>query len=132
MTIFANSIAGFSSVITLSKLKLNIKLGVGAEERSVPQEVDISFKFFSRNAFKGCETDDIKDTVCYYEISEIVKEHCGGGEFRLLEYLCHGLYKKVREKISPEIKIWVLVEKCRPPIENLEGVTSFEYSDLWE
>jgi dihydroneopterin aldolase len=123
---------GFSSVLSLSELNLPINLGITDDEMRNKQEVSISFKFFFKDKPLGCKTDNIKDTVCYHEISNLVKEYCENKEFRLLEYICYGLYNKIKAAIPPNIKIWIRIEKCNPPIEQLVGSTSFEYTDVWE
>ncbi len=124
--------SGFSSVISLNDLRVYINLGVGEDERKNPQEVNISFRFFSKQPPNGFVTDDIKDTVCYHEISNAIKNYCEKKEFKLLEYLCNGLYKEVRATIPYTMRIWVKAEKCNPPIDNLMGSTSFEYTDMWQ
>ena len=125
-----SSNAGFSSVISLSNLKLAVNLGVTKEERDVRQQVNISFKFYLKDAPEACTTDNIHDTVCYAEMAEIVRRHCNKKDFKLLEYLCYFLYREVRKNIPPDIKIWIGVEKCNPPIEGLVGSTAFEYTDI--
>jgi len=136
MTSAVNSItalnAGFSSTISLNDLRLSVNLGVSAVERDVKQEINVSFKFFFKHQPKACGTDDIKDTVCYHEISDAVKKYCQGGEFKLLEYMCSGLYNAIRASINPDIKIWIRIEKCNPPIDGLLGSTAFEYTDIGE
>ncbi len=124
--------AGFSSVISLNDLRVYINLGVGEDERKNVQEVNISFQFLSKEQPRGCITDDINDTVCYHKISETIKNYCGNKEFKLLEFLCNGLYNEIKKITPPAMKIWVKVEKCKPPIDNLIGATSFEYTDIWQ
>lgn len=109
-----------------------VNLGVSDGERNTKQEVNVSIKLFFKNAPKGCVTDSIKDTVCYFEISNAIKEFCNKGSFKLLEYLCHGLYGEIRKGVPEDIKIWIRVEKCNTPIDDLLGSTCFEYTDIWE
>jgi dihydroneopterin aldolase len=136
MTHAVNSItvlhAGFSSSISLNDLRLMVNLGVTAHERDVKQEINVSFKFFFKKQPGACETDDIDDTVCYHKISDAVKGYCEFGQFKLLEYMCNGLYNKIRADIARDIKIWIRIEKCNPPIYGLLGSTSFESTDIWE
>ena len=122
--------SGFSSIISLNNLILSVNLGVTEDERKTPQKISVSFKFYMKGIPKSCETDNIEDTVCYAEMAELVKQHCSKKDFKLLEYLCYFLYEEIRKKIDPEVKIWVGVEKCDPPIEGLVGSTSFEYTDI--
>lgn len=122
--------SGFSSVISLNKLRISAKLGVTKEERNKPQDIDVSFRFHLQGIPKACETDNIEDTVCYHKISDLITEICSKKEFKLLEYLCYLVYKEVRKKVAQDIKIWVLVEKLTPEIEGLVGSSSFEFSDI--
>ncbi|MCE3231965.1 MAG: FolB domain protein [Rickettsiaceae bacterium] len=120
----------FSSVISLNDLLLKVNLGVTEEERNVKQDIKISFKLFFKNPPKACESDSLEETICYHDISRIVDQHCHESKVKLLEYLCFQLHKEVRKIVSEDIKIWIKVEKCNPPIEGLIGTTSFEYSDF--
>lgn len=123
---------GFSSIVSLSDLNLLINLGVTEHERHSKQAVNISFKFFFKQKPKGCETDNIEDTVCYHDVSNTVKEYCDNKEFKLLEYMCNGLYRAIRMLTPSDVKIWIKIEKCSPPIDGLIGSTSFEYTDIGE
>ncbi len=127
-----NNISGFASVISLNDLKILINLGVSKKERSKEQEVNISFKFFFLDKPEGCVTDNIKDTICYHQISDIINNFCKEKEFNLLERLCISLFNTIRPEIHESVKIWIQIEKCNPPIKNLNGTTSFEYTDLWQ
>ncbi len=118
----------YASVISLNDFRLSVNLGVPSNERSIKQEVSISFKFFFENQPQGFVTDNIKDTICYFEISQIVQHFCSKKEFQLLEFMCNGLYQEIRKAIPAAVKIWLKIEKW-PAIENLHGSTSFEYSD---
>ena len=116
---------GFFSAISLNSLRISVNLGVGQSERNNKQEVDISFKFFYKQPPEGFYSDNIKDTICYHQISEIVKNYCNSRQFRLLEYLCNGLCAEVRKVTPVDVGIWIMVEKCNPPIENLIGSNLF-------
>ncbi len=122
--------SGYNSVISLDDLLLKINLGVTDEEMNVPQDVKVSFKIYFKEPPLACSTDNVNDTVCYYKIACIIEEYCNNNKFRLLEYLCMQLHEAVREVVEKDIKIWIRVDKCRPPIKNLLGTTSFEYSDF--
>ncbi len=120
----------YSSVIELNDLRLKVNLGVGEEERSKAQDVMVNLKFFSENKPGACISDNINDTICYHKMSDLVKEFVREKEFKLLEYLCYEMYQSLRKYVGQETKIWIKIEKCNPPIENLLGSTSFTYSDL--
>ena len=118
---------GYKSAISLDDMLLKVKLGLTDREKDIPQDIKISFKLFFPDAPKACESDNINDTICYYEIFKAIKEHCAQNSYRLLEYLCHQLYKEIRKMADSSIKIWIKIEKCNPPIEGFDGVTAFEY-----
>ena len=119
-----------SGILTLENLQLDVNLGVGEDERKQKQKVNFSFKIFFTELPKGCYSDDIDDTFCYFEISNITKDFCKNKEFKLLEYLCVCLHAKIKGKIGNEVGLWLKVEKCSPPVEGLIGTTAFEYQDF--
>ncbi|MDB2414796.1 dihydroneopterin aldolase [Rickettsiales bacterium] len=120
----------YRSVISTNKLRLKMNIGVGEDERKTPQDMDISFKFFYKNPPKACQSDDINDTICYDNVIKIIKNCCCNKTYKLLEYTAYQLYKAIREETAEDIKIWIRVEKCNPPIDEVMGSTSFEYCDL--
>lgn len=121
---------GYNYVVSLNDLLIKANIGVTAAEREIPQDIKISFKLLFNKMPKACETDDIADTVCYHEIAQIALSHCNNEKVKLLECLCFGLYKKIRNVVASDIKIWIKTEKCNPPIEGMLGGTCFEYSDF--
>ena len=117
-------------IISVNSFKVSVNLGASQEERKLPQDVLISIKLYFNEAPKACFSDELEDTICYFKICETIKKYCADKEFKLLEYLNFSLYKQIRNNIDDNIKIWIKTEKAKPPIENLIGTTSFEYSDL--
>ena len=117
------------SVISLNRLSLILNLGVTDNERRVPQEVWIDYKIYFSGIPNACESDKVSDTICYHEIAEITKNYCKNKEFRLLESLCYQLYQQIRGHIDAKVGLWVRVKKCKPPIDDLLGTTSFELAD---
>lgn len=121
--------AAHSAVISLNKLRLQLRLGCTDTERATPQPVDVSVKFFFDTPPVGCMTDALADTVCYDDITTTIRNYCNGKEFHLLERLGKDLYEQVCGKAPKNAKIWVKVVKCMPPVEGLESF-DFIYSDL--
>lgn len=120
---------GYNSVVSLNDLLLKVNLGVADNEMNTPQDVLVSFKLFFKDIPTACESDNIDEAICYYEISKLIKNYCEGKSFRLLEYLCFQLYKEIKSTIGNSAKLWIRVDKCKPPVEDLKGTTSFEYGD---
>lgn len=122
--------AAHSAVISLNKLRVQLRLGWSEAERATAQSVDVSVKFLFDTPPKGCVTDALEDTVCYDDIAQAIRAHCAGREFRLLERLGKELFDVVRTNIEGrQAKLWVRVTKCAPPIEGVES-SDFVYSDL--
>ena len=99
------------------------------EERREKQEISISFRLYFDMLPSVCKTDNPFDIACYYKISEEMKSLCKGREFKTLEYLAHFLYSSLKQSIDGNIKLRICVEKCKPPVVNLQGTTSFECGD---
>jgi len=120
----------YSSTLSLNDLQLEVNLGAGKQERSVKQNILVSFKIFFPKKPKACDNDNVEDTICYFKLSQIIEDYCRNREFHLLEYLCVRLHEQLRSNMKESARLWVRVDKCKPPIENIKGTTSFEYSDL--
>jgi dihydroneopterin aldolase len=121
---------GYNSIVSLNDLLLKVNIGETKKERDIQQDKKIRFKLFYKNYPEGCITDEITETDCYHKIAEISSNYCHNNNVRLLEYLCFGLHKKIREVVASDVKIWVKIEKCNPPIAGMLGGTSFEYADF--
>lgn len=119
----------YSSIISLDNMKVSMSIGLSDEERSEKQDIILSFKLFYNKPPKACETDNIDDTSCYYQIYKIADNYCNNNSIKLLEHLCYELYKQIRKVVNDDIKIWVKAEKCKPPIDNFFGTSSFEFTD---
>ena len=121
---------GYNSVISLNDLLLKVHIGITEGEQNIPQDVNISFKFFYKDFPAGCNSDNITDTICYNKTANIVTSYCKNNKVKLLEYLCFELHKEVRKTVPDNVVVWIKVEKCDPPIEGMTGGASFEYADF--
>jgi dihydroneopterin aldolase len=121
---------GYNSVVSLNDMQLKMNIGVTSEERDLPQDIKVSFKFFYKEFPMGCNTDNIDDTVCYHKVSDIVSNYCKSNKVKLLEYLCFKLHKEIKKITPDDVTLWIKIEKCHPPIEGMLGGTSFEYADF--
>ena len=119
------------STLSLNGLRLKVKLGCHEEERQIPQTVrfDVLLRFASLP--KGCSSDELTDTVCYAEMSHKVREVCERREYQLIEKLAWDAFVELKEIIPPRVKLLVKATKEKPPVEDLEGGTTFQVGD-WE
>lgn len=120
------------SSIGLRRLRFAVKLGWGEEERKTPQFVffDIQLRFPALP--KGCITDELNETVCYGEMSGVVRQICQQGEFRLIEHLGYRVYSAVKEFIPPRHLLWVKITKEKPPVPELLDGSTFSLGDWVE
>lgn len=119
----------YPAILALDKLHLKLSLGVGAQERALPQSVYMYIKIFFPKLPLSCSNDKLDDTICYDKIVQHIKEFCHNKEFKLLEYACFQIHSRLREMIASDIKLWLKIEKCETPIAELEGPSSFSYGD---
>jgi len=116
--------------IAIKKLAVNVKLGVTDLERLASQEVLIDIDLIFPEIVKGCLSDELKDTLCYKDLSEKITNFCEAHEFKLIEYLAHEILIVIKSYIPanlPVKKINIIIYK-KPPIQNLKNCVSFKLS----
>src|SRR4051812_10502676 len=113
--------------LALNDLRLDVRLGCGADERARPQgvRVDLSIRF--DRLPEGTRSDRLDGTVCYAEISEKLRALCKEREFHLIENLAYEAYRRVHP--GAPLKLWLRVTKLKPPVNGLEGGASFELGE---
>ncbi len=76
-------------------------------------------------------TDQLEDTVCYYETVKSIQNLCQHKEFNLIEHLNADVYKTIDQGLSEKreciSKIDVTVRKMHPPVPGIHGGVSFIY-----
>ena len=117
--------AAVSTSLAVQDLELDVRLGCGAEERSVPQKVRLAFQVYFASPPDGCWTDHLGDTVCYAELSEIARAHCASREFHLVERLASELHELIRARLPEGARLDLEVTKVAPPIADLRGGVRF-------
>jgi len=116
--------------LRIDDLSLQVQLGCTAEERAVPQEVRLSVEMKFAQIPQASFSDSLIETVCYAQISHVLKEHCETRSFQLIERIgaeCFSLLKELTRKQSVEICLHV--HKVRPPVQNLIGGSHFVCGD---
>jgi dihydroneopterin aldolase len=76
------------AVINLSGIKIKARIGVGVEERSEPQTLEIDAGL-TTNIREAIIYDDITETVDYMEIVEKIQAIAMDREYRLIETLAY-------------------------------------------
>ena len=119
------------SVLEFRAARLAVRLGCTDEERAHPQDVDLDLALRFPELPAACETDALKDTVCYATLIEVARAECEGREFRLLERLGSDLLVRLRREVPVDAELWLRVTKLYPPVPGLGGGVSFALGD-WE
>lgn len=112
-------------VLSLSDLRLEARLGCGAEERARPQGVRFDLAVRFDELPEGSVTDRLDGTICYAEIAGELRGLCQEREFHLIEHLAYEAYRRV-SRVSGSRALWLKTTKLRPPVAGLEGGASFE------
>ncbi|HTO69293.1 MAG TPA: dihydroneopterin aldolase [Myxococcota bacterium] len=110
--------------------RLAVRLGCGAEERAVPQQVDLDVAVRFAELPAACESDKLGDTVCYAELIDAAREYVRRREFQLVEKLGRDLLAVLRPLVPPGAELWLRVTKLRPPVADLAGGVSFALGDF--
>lgn len=119
----------YSSVLILERLKAQVHLGVGPEERRKAQEVAIDVRFYLPQPPPAAKTDN-GEYICYHDISAQIHALCVRQEYRLIEFLTHEIYRLLRKETPAEVKLWVKLHKLRILLPYVEGGTSYTFTDL--
>ena len=123
--------------LRIEDLSLQVKLGCLPEERAQTQEVRFTVIFRFAHAPRGAATDEITDTICYAEISEVLRTLCASDEFKLIERLGIEAYNKLREFLNAargdhkQTKLALSVHKVKPPVVGLLGGSHYECGDFY-
>ncbi len=100
--------------ITIKDLAVLCRVGVPEEERSKPQRLLITVKM-EGDFTKACVSDEIGETINYFEVSQRIGQFCRNESFKLIEKLAHEIASMVMtefraENVSVEVKKFILAE----------------------
>src|SRR5262245_44199073 len=88
------------NALRMEDFEFSVRLGVGAEERAIPQLVRVSAELRFAEMPMAAVTDDLNQTVCYGRIAEAIRSFCEPREFKLIERLGVCIFEVV-QGISP-------------------------------
>jgi FolB domain-containing protein len=92
--------------IRIQDLEVFCRVGVPDEERAEPQRLLVTVEL-EVDAPRAARSDDLQDTIDYFNVSRDVLEHGAGGSWKLIETLSADLAERLLEKYQP---VWVGVE----------------------
>jgi FolB domain-containing protein len=85
--------------IFLKECRFQVHIGVTEEERKKPQEIILDLSWTTDLRAAGV-SDQLSETVCYFELWTQVKEHLEGQTCRLLEHLAQSLSAVLFERFQ--------------------------------
>jgi len=88
-------------VITIEDLGVLCRIGVPDEERAKPQRLLITVAL-EGDFSKACASDDLAQTINYYEVSRRIDELCREKSFKLIERLASEIASMALAEFGPE------------------------------
>ena len=108
--------------LKIENIKLWARVGVLDEERQLGQF--FSLDIFLWTDFEECtENDDIKKTVDYSKLVEILKDHSKKIYCFTIEKYSNSILEIIDEEFKLS-KIKIILTKCNPPITGFDGKVS--------
>ena len=118
------------SSLSLSGLKIPVKIGWTETERSTDQLIRFDIRFRFPEIPPGCRTDQLKDTICYFELSQKIRQICHQTEYLLIEKLAFQILDSLKKTIPLPVQMQITVTKEQPAdMERIEGGASFSIGD---
>ena len=118
------------SCLTINALELELFLGWPTEERMRKQIVTLDLQIKLPVVPEACESDDLKDTVCYRDLIEKLRAAIATSKYHLIEHVTAKVYSTLKSILPAESVISVSLTK-RPQIQGLQSVT-FQYVETGE
>lgn len=113
------------TVLEVPALRLDVRLGCTADERRVPQAVDLALTIRFAAPPAACWSDELADTVCYAELASVARSHCAEREFKLVERLACELHALLSAALPPGATLALTATKVGPPVAGLAGGVRF-------
>lgn len=104
-----------SSFIYIHHLKIHSYIGVSEQEKIVGNDYIIDLKI-KRNIIKAIMSDDVKDTINYASVYEVIKKTMSYS-CNLLEYAAGRIGESLFEQFPQIEAITILLTKKNPPME---------------
>lgn len=114
-------------ITSLHDIELQVKIGVGAEERINPQPIKISFALYQAQLPEVTNDDNSSDFLCYASLASFIYHYCTSNEFRTIEYLCFQIHKQLKQQLGDLVLVKVIVKKCKPEMDLITGGSSCEF-----
>ncbi len=95
---------------SLPEIPVKIRLGITEEERSVPQEIFITL-LWQADTSKVEESDDVKDTIDYFDLREWTMHWSKGKSFATVEKCLFHFHKEIQKQFPLMKEVHVSLTK---------------------
>lgn len=118
------------SVLEIPWFRVQVLLGCETWEREHSQSVDFKIKIGFKESLAAETSDDLKDAICYAEISSLVVQTATKTEYKLIEKLARDVYEVIKKEIPKTSSLQVQVHKIKPPVDILKSGVLYSLGDL--
>lgn len=109
--------------LKLSNVVLDVYLGVYDFEQEQLQQVKLDLTITYHKAPAACISDDLKDTICYASINELLLKTALKKRYQLIEHLAQSLLDALKEMLKVhKIDISLELHK-KPPLDNVASAS---------
>jgi dihydroneopterin aldolase len=100
--------------ILIEDLAVLCRIGVPDEERAKPQRLLISVRL-SGDFSSACRSDEIADTINYFDVTRRIIEFCRTESFKLIEKLAHEIARLIvrdfkARHVAIQVKKFILAD----------------------
>lgn len=111
--------------LSIEDLEMWVHLGCSAGERATPQPVLLSVALRFGAPPRACETDELDDTICYAELSEVARGISASRDFKTVESMAWEIARGFRDRLPGSVRMTLRLAKPRAPVEGLRGGVAF-------
>lgn len=119
-----------SYILRVHSLEAMVHLGCGEVERKSPQKVIFDLELLFSKRPQACDSDELKDSVCYNDIAQIVLEKTSKTEFKLIEYMGEVVHSALKKFLEQNVLLNLKLHKPCPPVDWNSTGTSFEIKEF--
>lgn len=116
--------------LSINQLTLAVSLGWPDHERLEKQTISLSFTVQFATPPLACNSDQLKDTVCYSLLIRDLRKLIETKTYHLIEHLGHDAYQHIKNHLQSEALVKVSVLK-HPAIDGLMGGVMFTVGDAF-
>lgn len=114
--------------LSINQLSLAVSLGWPDHERLEKQTISMNFTVQFATPPLACETDQLKDTVCYSVLIDDLRSRIEKKTYHLIEHLGQEAYQHIKRHLPKDALVKVSVLK-HPAIDGLMGGVMLTFGD---